>query len=419
MAIKGQTYRLAMITIMLAFFMWGFLTCLNDILVPDLKSIFSLDYTQSMLVQFCWFITYAIMSIPMSKVLAKIGYKRGLVMGFVIGGIGCLLFILAAELRIYNVFLFALFVLASGIVLLQVSANPYVTLLGDPKGAASRLTLAQALNSLGTTIAPWFGGLLFLGGAAQISSNLSQLSPAEFLAYQEKMSAAIQHPYLLLAIVMILLGLVIAFVRLPKFSTEQSKGSTLGRKHRFLDYPHLIFGCVAIYMYVGAEVSIGSLLVNYFEQSNIAAFDPTTAAKYVSYYWGGAMIGRFLGAYILRKINPGKMLAFNAWVAIALLVLTVSSHGYFAMWTVLAIGLFNSIMFPTIFSLALEGLADYTPRASGFLCTAIFGGAIIPLIQGYAADHIGIHLSFVVPIFCYLFIVYYGYWGHRKKGVIS
>lgn len=415
MNMQKINYRPAMITIMLAFFMWGFLTCLNDILVPDLKSIFNLNYARSMLVQFCFFITYAIMSIPMSKVLAKIGYKRGVVIGFIIGGAGCLLFILAAALRIYEVFLFALFVLASGIVLLQVSANPYVTLLGDPRYAASRLTFAQALNSLGTTIAPWFGGLLILGGAAQTSAVIAQMSYPDFLAYQQQMSHAIQHPYLFLALVMIALGIVIAFVRLPKFSTEQLVDTVSGRKHRFLDYPHLVMGCVAIFMYVGAEVSIGSLLVNYFEQPDIAAFAPTVAAKYVSYYWGGAMIGRFLGSYILKKIAPGKVLAFNAWIAILLLVLTVVTHGNFAVWTVLAIGLFNSIMFPTIFSLALEGLGDYTPRASGFLCTAIFGGAIIPVIQGFFADHVGIHLSFIVPIICYLYIVYYGYRGHKER----
>lgn len=421
---QQRSYFTALSALTFAFFMWGFLTCLNDILVPALKSIFTLDYTHAMYVQFCFFFTYAVMSIPMARLVAKIGYKKGIVSGFIIAGIGCLVFIPAAEIRVYGVFLFGLFVLASGIVLLQVATNPYATLLGKPELASRRLTLLQAFNSLGTTIAPWFGAMFILTAAVQTQDQVSHLSAPAFAAYQAQTAASIQHPYLLLAIVMMVIGALIAFIPLPKMSSQQQaeehNTAVLEDRGSVWRYPHLVLGCIAIFVYVGAEVSISSLLVNYFEQSNIAAFTPNLAAKYVSYYWGGAMVGRFIGSYILGKINPPKVLVFNALAAVVLLLITVFSQGHMAMWAVLAIGLFNSVMFPTIFSIAIRGLGKYTPVASGMLCVAIVGGAIVPVIQGFTADRCGIQMSYLVPVICYLFIAYYGWQGYdRKIGLVD
>jgi FHS family L-fucose permease-like MFS transporter len=424
MIVQQRSYFPALSILTFAFFMWGFLTSLNDILVPDLKSIFTLDYTQAMLVQFCFFATYAIMSIPMARLVSRLGYKTSIVIGFIVAGIGCLVFIPAAAVRIYAVFLFGFFVLASGITLLQVAANPYATLLGKPELASRRLTLLQAFNSLGTTIAPAFGSWLILTAAVQTNDQLAKMSASEFTQYQITTAQSIQHPYLLLAAVMVVIGLIIAFLPLPKICSQQQatehNAEVLADRGSVWRYSHLILGCIAIFVYVGAEVSISSFLVNYFEEPGIANLTPHVAGTYVAYYWGGAMVGRFIGAYLLGKINPPKILMFNAIIAILLLLTTVMMHGHVAMWAVLAIGLFNSVMFPTIFSLAIRGLGRHTPTASGMLCVAIVGGAIVPVIQGFFADRMGVQLSYLVPVICYAFIAYYGYRGYdRAIGLVD
>ncbi|MDF2940256.1 MAG: glucose/galactose transporter [Gammaproteobacteria bacterium] len=419
--LQQRSYKGAITVLTFAFFMWGFLTALNDILVPHLKALFHLDYAGAMLVQFCFFITYGIMSLPMAKLVGKIGYKAGVVWGFVIAGIGCLVFLPAASMQIYAAFLFGLFVLASGIVLLQVAANPYVTLLGRPETASRRLTLAQAFNSLGTTLAPWFGAVLILSVAVKSAADLNLMTAAQLQAYDQTLAYAIQKPYLILAIVMLLIGVLIAFIPLPKMLHHERQNITISQlqstreRSSMWRYRHFILGCVAIFLYVGAEVAIGSFLVSYLMQPNIANFSPEHAADYVAVYWGGALLGRFAGSYLLGKINPPKLLIAHAILAIALVLTTMFTQGSVAMWSILAVGLFNSVMFPTIFSLAIRGLGKYTPSASGMLCVAIVGGAFIPLLQGFLADRIGVQMAFILPAICYLFILYYGWKGYDKS----
>ncbi|MDF2690178.1 MAG: glucose/galactose transporter [Gammaproteobacteria bacterium] len=418
---QERSYRSAIAVLIFAFFMWGFLTALNDILVPHLKAIFNLDYAKAMLVQFCFFITYGLMSIPMAKLISKIGYKAGVVLGFVIAGLGCLLFLPAAAMKIYGAFLFGLFILASGIVLLQVAANPYVTLLGRPETASRRLTLAQAFNSLGTTLAPWFGAVLILSVAVKSTAELNSMSVAQLQAYDQTLAYAIQKPYLILAIVMLIIGLLIAFIPLPKMLHHERQNITISQlqstreRSSIWKYKHFLLGCVAIFVYVGAEVAIGSFLVSYLMQPNIANYTAEHAADYVAVYWGGALIGRFIGSYLLGKINPPKILTVHAVLAIVLVLTTIFSQGTLAMWSILAVGLFNSVMFPTIFSLAIRGLGKHTPSGSGMLCVAIVGGAFIPLLQGLLADRIGIQMAFIIPVICYLFILYYGIKGYDKS----
>ncbi|KZN46654.1 sugar MFS transporter [Pseudoalteromonas luteoviolacea] len=380
------------------FFMWGFITCLNDILIPYLKGAFQLSYTQAMLVQFCFFGAYVIVSIPAGNLVSKIGFQKGIVLGLFIAALGCVMFVPAAVVGLYEVFLLALFVLASGITVLQVSANPYVSALGKPETAPSRLTLTQAFNSLGTTIAPFFGAyLLFSTGQDSVSSG----------------AEAVQAPYLLLAGVLGVLAIVFAALKLPKLVESQDE---LPKSTRPLtDHPHLILGAVGIFLYVGAEVSIGSFLVSFLHQPSIAGLNEAEAAKLIAYYWGGAMIGRFIGAAVMQKIAGGKVLAFNAVVSMCLIVFAVNQTGALAMWAMLAVGLFNSIMFPTIFSLAISGLGQDASRGSGLLCLAIVGGAIIPILQGLLADNIGLQGSFFLPAACYIFIAYFGLWGCHIK----
>ncbi|HBK56454.1 MAG TPA: glucose/galactose MFS transporter [Xanthomonadales bacterium] len=389
------------------FFIFGGITSLNDVIIPKLKELFTLNYTQAMLVQFCFFGAYFIVSVPAGGLVRRIGYQNGAVAGLLIAACGCLLFYPAAGSG-YAVFLLALFVLAAGITVLQVAANPFVTLLGDPRTASSRLTLTQAFNSLGTTVGPLFGGVLILGGAVLISeTELASLDAAQRAAHRVVEAATVRGPYLMLAGALAALAVLFALARLPKVTHEQPTQAK-GALRLVLENRNLSLGTVAIFLYVGAEVSIGSFLINFLGESNIAGLDHATAANHVAYYWGLAMVGRFIGFAVMRKVSPGLTLGFNAACAIGLILLAVMGEGRGAMWAIIGVGLFNSIMFPTIFSIALHGLGARTGQGSGVLCMAIVGGAIVPFIQGFVADTAGIQISFFVPLLCYGFILYFG-----------
>ena len=409
-------YTAALTTLTSLFFMWGFITCLNDILIPHLKTVFSLNYTQVMLIQFTFFTAYFVISLPSGVIVDKIGYKRGIVIGLLVAGIGCLMFYPAAGTRSYPLFLSALFVLASGITLLQVSANPYVAILGKSETASSRLTLTQAFNSLGTTVAPYFGSLLILSVVAKTAEELSKLNPSDLTAYQLAEASSVQVPYLWLAAALFIIAAVFAILKLPVIEAQSGKGEAGTGSEDMHDsawrYRHLILGAVGIFVYVGGEVSIGSFLVNFMGQSDIAGLTAAEAGKYLSFYWGGAMVGRFIGAGVMQKIKPGKVLAFNATIAALLVAMAMIFSGHVSMWAILAVGLFNSIMFPTIFTLGVDGLGKHTGQGSGILCMAIVGGAIVPVMQGMVADSIGIHRAFFIPVICYAYIIYYGWKGH-------
>ena len=391
--------NLALSVVGALFFMLGFITCLNDILIPHLKAIFNLNYTQAMLVQFCFFTAYAVMSVPMSKLVEKMGYKAGIIGGFLIAALGCILFYPAAASASYPIFLGALFILASGIVLLQVAGNPYVTLLA-PKGKESvMLTLIQAFNSLATTVAPPIGAaLIFVDATASQAERIS----------------SVQMPYLGLAGFMILLSVLIGLIKLPdarQIAAEQTESSHDG-KTSVWQYKHMVLGTIGIFCYVGAEVAIGSLMVNALEHT--AGLSHDKAAGYLSIYWGGAMVGRFIGAGLMNKIAPNKYLAFNASMAVGLLMLAIAAGGgAVTQWSLLLIGFFNSIMFPTIFSLGTKGLGKFTGAASGIISTAIVGGALVPVLQGFVIDHVGLMISYVIPAVCYVYIVFFATRGYK------
>ena len=391
--------NLALSVVGALFFMLGFITCLNDILIPHLKAIFNLNYTQAMLVQFCFFTAYAVMSIPMSKLVEKMGYKAGIIGGFLIAALGCILFYPAAASASYPIFLGALFILASGIVLLQVAGNPYVTLLA-PKGKESvMLTLIQAFNSLATTVAPPIGAaLIFVDATASQAERIS----------------SVQMPYLGLAGFMILLSVLIGLIKLPdarQIAAEQTESSHDG-KTSVWQYKHMVLGTIGIFCYVGAEVAIGSLMVNALEHT--AGLSHDKAAGYLSIYWGGAMVGRFIGAGLMNKITPNKYLAFNASMAVGLLMLAIAAGGgAVTQWSLLLIGFFNSIMFPTIFSLGTKGLGKFTGAASGIISTAIVGGALVPVLQDFVIDHVGLMISYVIPAVCYVYIVFFATRGYK------
>ena len=396
---RAGNNNLALSVVGALFFMLGFITCLNDILIPHLKAIFNLNYTQAMLVQFCFFTAYAVMSIPMSKLVEKMGYKAGIIGGFLIAALGCILFYPAAASASYPIFLGALFILASGIVLLQVAGNPYVTLLA-PKGKESvMLTLIQAFNSLATTVAPPIGAaLIFVDATASQAERIS----------------SVQMPYLGLAGFMILLSVLIGLIRLPdarQIAAAQTESNHDG-KTSVWQYKHMVLGTIGIFCYVGAEVAIGSLMVNVLEHT--AGLDHDKAAGYLSIYWGGAMVGRFIGAGLMNKIAPNKYLAFNASMAVGLLLLAIAANGgAVTQWALLLIGFFNSIMFPTIFSLGTKGLGKFTGVASGIISTAIVGGALIPVLQGWVIDNVGLMISYVIPAVCYVYIVFFATQGYK------
>jgi FHS family L-fucose permease-like MFS transporter len=355
-----------------------------------------------MLIQFCFFTAYFVISVPAGLLVEKIGYRLGIVAGLATAGIGCLLFYPAAGVQSYGLFLGAFFVLASGITILQVAANPYVAILGKPETASSRLNFSQAVNSLGTTIAPILGSMLIL-------SNLGGDSAQK--------AHAVQTSYIGLAIALFAIaGIFVMFKNLPTIEAKtemSSDGKSSDHQESAWKYRHLVLGAVGIFLYVGAEVSIGSFLVNYLSQPFVAGLDVETAGKYVAYYWGGAMVGRFIGSAVQARVKPQAVLTFNAIFAAILVFTTMASVGNLAMITILMIGLFNSVMFPTIFTLAINGLGKHTGQASGILCAAIVGGAVVPFLQGAIADQIGIHHAFILPALCYIYIAYYGWKGYR------
>jgi MFS transporter, FHS family, L-fucose permease len=396
------------------FFMWGFLTCLNDILVPHLRSIFDLSYARVMLVQFAFFSAYFLFSVPWSKIVNTIGYQRTMVIGLLTMACGAFLFLPAASAASYPLFLTALIVLAAGITGLQVAANPYVDLLGKPETASSRLDLTQAFNSLGTTLAPKIGGLLILSTAPLAMEQLRQLAPQALHAYRVQQAASVKMPYTVISVALLLLAVLIGTSKLPKIETAaRLPGDKVNDS--IWKHPNLVLGAIGIFSYVGAEVSIGSFLVNYFGLPAIAGLSAKTAAGYVSFYWGGAMIGRFLGAGLLRRFKAGYLLAICAIVAATLVCVSMLVGGHTAMWSILAVGLFNSIMFPTIFSLGVAELGPLTGNGSGMLNMAIVGGAILPVIQGVIADTFGIHHGFWLPVLCYLYIMYYALSGSKPN----
>ena len=406
--------RTALTVVTTIFFMWGFITALNDVLIPHLKSVFTLNYKEVMLVQFTFFGAYFLMSLPSGKVVSRLGYRLSIVAGLVVTGIGALLFLPASMAQSYPLFLLAFFVLASGITLLQVAANPYVSLLGPARLASSRLNLAQALNSLGTTIAPKLGGLLILSVAVLGSAELAKLPAAQQAAYKLQQAHLVQGPYLVIALVLFALALIVWLFHLP--AIEGADQHADDSQHTFFDalaHARVWFGMLAIFVYVGAEVSIGSFMINYISLPGIGDMPEARAAGFVSLYWGGAMIGRFAGSALLTRIDARKLLCAFAIVAGLLVLTTMLTHGHVAMWSVIAIGLFNSIMFPNIFTLGIEKFGPLAGKVSSLLVMAIVGGAVIPLAQGALADRIGVHHAFVLPLLCYAYIVFYSVRGSR------
>ncbi len=394
---KGNNLKIAFALMTSLFFMWGAIVSLNDILIPHFKGLFEMNYTETMLIQFSFFGAYFLMSIPASIIIGKIGYKKGIVAGLIIVGIGCLLFLPASWIISYPLFLFGLFTMATGNVFLQVVANPYVSILGPSETASSRLNLAQGVNSLATTLAPWIGGWLILG---------------EYNSLAEE-AAAVQLPYIGLAMFAFLVAGVFAFVKLPTVIKEQDKKI----KGNVLKFRQLRLGVIALTLYVGAEVAIGSFIVNFLGEPYIAGMEEKTAATYIPLYWGGLMVGRFAGAAILQKVSAQKVLLIAALASFVLVGVTILSTGFISMWAMLGVGLFNSIMWSNIFAMSIDGLGEYTNKASGILVMAPVGGAIFPLLQGVLADipSIGLHLSYILPLLCYLFIFYYAVSGYKSR----
>jgi FHS family L-fucose permease-like MFS transporter len=410
-----SSYKAALAVVTTLFFMWGFVTVLNDILVPHLKSIFDLNYTKVMLIQFAFFSAYFIFSIPSAKIIDAIGYKKTMVAGLLTMAAGALVFIPAASLPSYPVFLTALMILAAGITALQVAANPYVAVLGPSETASSRLNLAQAFNSLGTTIGPYLGGLLILNATPKNMQAVRQMSSDALQAYRVHEASSVKLPYLFIALTLILLSTAIGMFKLPAMPGAERHGGA--PKESLWKYRHLILGAVGIFVYVGAEVSIGSFLVNYFSQPEIGNVSENVAARYVSFYWGSAMIGRFIGSAVLQKLRTGTVLGFAAGMASLLVCISMLTGGHVAMWSIILVGLFNSVMFPSIFTLGIAELGPLTGDGSGLLVMAIVGGAILPVAQGALADRLGIHHAFILPAICYLYIIYYALKGSKPTRV--
>lgn len=406
------------------FFMVGFLTCLNDIIIPHLKSIFELNYTEAILVQFAFFSSYCVFSYPSGKIVEWLGYKQAMVCGLVVMACGAAGFIPAANFALFPIFLGALIVLAAGMTIVQVAVNPYVTVIGPSATASSRLNLAQAFNSVGTFIAPFLGGLVILGGASELSpARIHSLGTAELQAYRELQAHTVRLPYIGISLMLLLLAIALGLIRLKARTSIAERtqdfrpgafSEALSRPDSIWQHPWLICGAIGIFTYVGAEVAIGSFLVNYMGLPQIAGLRDTVAANYLMVYWGGAMMGRFIGSAVLQKLRTGPVLGTAATAAFVLVITSILTHGHTAMWALLAVGFCNSIMFPSIFTMGIQDLGHLTSKGSSLMIAAIIGGAIIPLITGNFADHIGLQASFIVPAICYIYIACFGFMAMRR-----
>jgi FHS family L-fucose permease-like MFS transporter len=392
------------------FFIFGGITSLNDVIIPKLKDLFTLSYAQAMLVQSAFFAAYFFVSIPAAAIVQRIGYMRSAVVGLATMAIGCLLFIPASYSGMFATFLLALFVLASGITIVQVVANPLISMLGKPQTASSRLTFAQAFNSLGTTVFPYVGAILILGSLATVDA--STLSGAALDAFRQEETRVVVNTYIGLAIALAVLGAAVWMNRRKLVETPAPSENIL-QALDLLKQPRFALGALCIFLYVGAEVAIGSIIVNYLMESSVLGMGEEEAGKHVALYWGGAMVGRFIGAALLRMFSPGKVLACAGAVTIGLILVSANSTGALSGWSLLAIGLFNSIMFPTIFTLACAGLGKRSAEGSGVICVAIVGGAIVPLLMGFAADAVGLKTALAVPAVCYAVIVFFGLYARR------
>lgn len=430
---KKNKYLFPFIALTSLFFLWGFLTVLVDFLIPRIKELFTLNYFQAGLVQFAFFMAYFLLSIPSGFILSKIGYKKGIVLGLLTMAFGCFLFYPAAALRTFPIFLLAYFILAGGMTILQVAANPFVAVLGSKEGASSRLNLSQAFNSLGTAIAPAIGASYLLSDTVKTTSEINLLSEAERTVYYLLEAEAVQGPFIFISLIIVLLAILFTFVKLPKLIqsvVNNGYGQVIKSKI-------LMLGAVGIFLYVGAEVAIGSYLVSYFIDMdmhliiintpwmnniamNILNTDLSSLDKraivgaFVTFYWSGAMVGRFIGSYLTKIYAPNKILGYFAILAIVLIIISINTIGLISMWSILGVGLFNSIMFPTIFTLSIENIEDLKPQASGILCTMIVGGAIVPPLFGYFVDLSGFKLAMLLLLLCYGYIYFFSIRANKK-----
>jgi FHS family L-fucose permease-like MFS transporter len=396
------------------FFMIGFITCLNDILVPHMKSLFDLNYTQAALIQFSFFTAYFVIAFPSSWLISRLGYQRSIVVGLLVSALGALAFYPASIAQSYPMFLGGLFTLAAGFALLQTAMNPYVAVLGPPERSSARLVLSQAFNSVGTTIAPVIGAVLILGAHALTSSEVASLADSDRIAYRTSQSESVQMPYLILTGMLALLAIVVSMLKLPKISDVEGDEERNVSFFAPLRVPRLFKGVISIFAYVGAEVAIGSFMVNYLYER--AGLTEASAAQYVAMYWGGAMVGRFVGSYLLTRLAPGRLLGVMATINVVLTASSTMLTGMTAAYALVTCGLLNSIMFATIFTLAIKDLGVMTNKGSSWLIAAILGGAIIPAVQGAIADQTGTLVwSYLLPTVCYIYIAYYGFLGSRHS----
>ncbi|RAK52222.1 sugar MFS transporter [Phenylobacterium deserti] len=412
----GTEYRPALRLLATLFFMWGFITVINNTLLPHLRSVFDLTYTQTTLVESVWFIAYFVASIPAAKLIERIGYQKAMVVGLVIMAVGALGMIPAARIPSYEVTLVALFVIASGITLLQVAANPYVAVVGSPETASARLNLVQAFNSLGTTLAPLFGGYLILSRSRSGTSETGAagLTAAERLADAQ----SVQLPYLIVAVVLLALAVVIARFRLPAMGVATSRiAREERRKHSLWKHRNLVFGVPAIFIYLIAEIGVSNLFINFVSAPDIGGLTHAQASNYLFLLWGGMMVGRFAGAVIMQRVAPERVLAFASIAAAAVMLVATYTSGSVAMWAIISVGLFHSIMFPTIFTLGIRGLGPLTEEGSGLLIMAIAGGALV-VVQGRLADAFGLQASFLLTVACELYVLFYALWGARPTGAL-
>ena len=410
----ATTDKTAMAVVTTLFFMWGFLTVLNDILIPHLKPIFDLNWVKIMLIQLSYFSGYLCFSVPAGKLIDWIGHKWAMVSGLLIMALGSFLFIPAAIVASYPLFLAALFVLSVGITILQVSANPYVAVLGPPRTASSRLNLAQGFNSIGTVLAPYLGGLFILTAVPSMET-IRGLSPEALQAFRVHQAASVKLPYLALGLIAVALGLAIAFYKLPVIGHVQHQ------KDEHLEsvwkYRHLVLASIGIFVYVGAEVSIGSVLIKYIMQPNIGNISAKLAATYLGFfYWGGLMVGRFSGSALLQRISSKAVLGVSAAAAILLVSISMLSSGHVAMWSVILVGLFNSVMFPIIFTWGIAELGPVTSKGSSMLVMSIVGGGLIAISVGALADRVGVQRALILPVLCYLYVLVYTFIGSKPSG---
>lgn len=412
---KATHFLVPLLVVMSLMFFWNMSRNINDILIPHLKRARQLTDFQSSLVQSAFFGAYFLMALPAGMYIHRKGYRAGMITGLLVAAMGAAMFFPAAEARSYPLFLLGLFVMAAGFTFLEVTATPYIAILGEARDASSRLSLSAAIGSVGATVAPYIGSLLLMHKEDISEAVIKNYSPTQLQLFLSAEADMVKLPYLILSLLFLAMSVLIFFIKMPDLHEKSVKAYSFKNIFKF---PHTILGVAAVFCYLGAEVGIVSFMIRYAQSLHIPGLTQQKSALFISLYMGLVLAGRLGGAFLLKRIKPSVVLLISAGGAMMLVVVAILTGGYFSLFSLAVVGLFTSVMYPVIFTLSIKGLGNYTKTASSLLIMGVVGGALVPPLMGLMSDQAGIRLAYIFPVLCYIYVIYYGYKGYKIKKTI-